>query len=609
MAAHGWWKASRTARSRRILGALLLILLAWAVPAIAITYIYDELGRLVGVVDPAGNTAVYNYDAVGNILSIQNYPSSTVSIIEFTPNSGAVAATVTIYGTGYSTTPSLNTVTFNGITATITSSTATSIVTTVPTGATTGPIAVTTPTGSATSSSNFVVGSTGGVPTITSFTPTIGVAGSSVTITGTNFDPTPTNDKVKFNTFRLAPVTAAASTSLTATVPSAVGSGHLRVEAAGGGVTSSGDFFIPPSPYAAADVQATGRMTYGGASQTITISTAGKLGLVVFDGTAGDGAVLSVSNNTITSSTLSLYKPDGSLFQVWGVCCGVGANTPIPSLPSTGSYTVMVQPDGTYTGSMTLSIGAPDLTLTALTPPATPISPNRDSTYTITMSWTAKNNGPNTANPSWLDAAYLSTDQTLDVNDFQLGTATRSTSLASGSTYTVNPTWTIYGGLPLGTYWVIVKTDAANQMQEKNEANNTKVSATQVTVLGLPDLIVTGITVPTSPVARNGDGTWTVPVTLTIKNQGQSTALPNWYDGTVLNTTPSFNGYIQDLGGGWNFAPVAAGASYMVSYTYTVSGVLPGTYYFIGVTDSGDRLPEANESNNTLPSTAVTLQP
>ena len=38
-------------------------------------YFYDELGRLVGVVDGQGNAAVYNYDAVGNLLSIQRFTS------------------------------------------------------------------------------------------------------------------------------------------------------------------------------------------------------------------------------------------------------------------------------------------------------------------------------------------------------------------------------------------------------------------------------------------------------------------------------------------------------------------------------------------------------
>ena len=42
------------------------------VPTIAdqAQYIYDDLGRLSQVIDGQGNVATYNYDAVGNVLSI-----------------------------------------------------------------------------------------------------------------------------------------------------------------------------------------------------------------------------------------------------------------------------------------------------------------------------------------------------------------------------------------------------------------------------------------------------------------------------------------------------------------------------------------------------------
>ena len=33
-------------------------------------YIYDDLGRLAKVIDGQGNVATYNYDAVGNLLSL-----------------------------------------------------------------------------------------------------------------------------------------------------------------------------------------------------------------------------------------------------------------------------------------------------------------------------------------------------------------------------------------------------------------------------------------------------------------------------------------------------------------------------------------------------------
>jgi YD repeat-containing protein len=35
-----------------------------------IQYVYDEIGRLIAVIDRSGDTATYTYDAVGNILSI-----------------------------------------------------------------------------------------------------------------------------------------------------------------------------------------------------------------------------------------------------------------------------------------------------------------------------------------------------------------------------------------------------------------------------------------------------------------------------------------------------------------------------------------------------------
>jgi len=122
-----------------------------------INYVYDELGRLVGVTDQAGDTVIYGYDAIGNILSISRQSSSQLSIIRFTPSSGPVNTTVTISGTAFSTTASQDTVKFNGTQAVVNPATATQLVVTVPSGATTGPITVTTPSGSVSSSTNFTV--------------------------------------------------------------------------------------------------------------------------------------------------------------------------------------------------------------------------------------------------------------------------------------------------------------------------------------------------------------------------------------------------------------------------------------------------------------------
>jgi len=203
--------------------ALLLALLCFATPVVADTvrYVYDELGRLVAVVDPAGETTRYTYDEVGNIVSVSRQSSSQVSIVAFTPERGQVGDTVTIYGTGFSAGAGQNAITFNGTPATVASSTATTIVTVVPAAATTGPISVTAPGGSATSTAAFTVFAPQ-APQITGFTPLVAPPGGTVTITGSGFEPVPSGNQVIFNTSASA-VIAATDISLTDRVPLATG--------------------------------------------------------------------------------------------------------------------------------------------------------------------------------------------------------------------------------------------------------------------------------------------------------------------------------------------------------------------------------------------------
>jgi YD repeat-containing protein len=322
--------------------------------AAEISYVYDELGRLKAVIDPAADTAVYSYDAVGNLLSISRQSSSVVSIIEFTPNQGPIGTTVTIYGTGFSTTPSQNNVTFNGVSASVTSSTETQIVTTVPATATTGLIGVTTPNGSAASTQAFIVTTDNGPPTITSFTPTIGTPGTAVSINGTNFETAPSKNAVRFN-ISSAPISSATSTTIQSSVPSKTGSGRITVGTPRGTATSSDDFFIPPSPYTASDVAYTGRMGIGGPSHIATINAANKIGLIVFDGLVGQKVDLGINTTTLSgNSDLTVYSPFGFVVAS-STTLSTGTNFHM-TLPATGTYTIMVDPDGTSTGNLTLSL-------------------------------------------------------------------------------------------------------------------------------------------------------------------------------------------------------------------------------------------------------------
>ena len=125
-----------------VFSALTVITLESVTPVYAgdVRYLYDEFGRITGEIDSNGQSTDYTYDARGNILSIKNSSATTVSITGFTPTSGTAGNAVTIYGTGFSNTASQNSVSFNGVAATITSATAISLVALVPTGASSGPI-------------------------------------------------------------------------------------------------------------------------------------------------------------------------------------------------------------------------------------------------------------------------------------------------------------------------------------------------------------------------------------------------------------------------------------------------------------------------------------
>lgn len=125
----------------------------------AVFYVYDDLNRLVGVIDQDGNAATYVYDAVGNILRIDRLDATgtSIAITHVTPARGKVGTPVQIFGKGFSATAAQNSLTFNGTRADVTSATPNRLVTSVPAGAVTGPITVTSPLGTATSAVAFRV--------------------------------------------------------------------------------------------------------------------------------------------------------------------------------------------------------------------------------------------------------------------------------------------------------------------------------------------------------------------------------------------------------------------------------------------------------------------
>ena len=357
-----------------------------AVAGDPIRYAYDPNGRLTAVIDPNAGSAQYSYDAAGNTIAITRRAANVVAVLEFAPRIGAAGTSVSISGTGFSATPSQNTVKFNGTTATVTASTTTEVVATVPSNATTGTIQVTTPSGSSTSAVAFTVQAPN-LPTISSVSVAIGAPGTALTVTGTNFSTTIGLNNLRVNK-SFATVTAATATSLTATIPAGTGSGRVTVGTMNGQATSAADVFIPLQGFTASQVQYTGRATYG-VPTTVSIPTAGKKGMLVFDGTAGDRIAVTFGSGTLNGyaylidPTGFVHAPNSWVPQSsasWGPkYFATGGFIDAIALPQSGTYALFF--DAYTTGSLpvtvtklppdfaaTGTIGGPATTLTTTVP-------------------------------------------------------------------------------------------------------------------------------------------------------------------------------------------------------------------------------------------------
>ena len=334
-----------------------------------VDYAYDAAGQLRGVsqTGTGGATGRYNYDPAGNLTSIDRYNSTTLSIVGMTPGRAPAGASVTVSGTAFATTAAGNTVRFNGTAATVTSASATRLVVTVPGGATSGAVTVTTSGGTATSQEAFTVDPAAVPPAVTGVSPVVAAAGTDVTITGSGFDPVPGNNNVAFARTR-ARVKTATPTSLTVTVPDSAGAGAITVATAAGSASSSTIFTPVPAKYASAPIATTAGLTIDGAATTVTIPTAGQKAILRFTGSQGQRLSLGFSGVTMADFYAVPYSPYGGSFGRaqfdlgWRYAGGdqqtlFGA-IPLPPLPVSGIYEVVIDPVGTATGSVTATLSS-----------------------------------------------------------------------------------------------------------------------------------------------------------------------------------------------------------------------------------------------------------
>jgi RHS repeat-associated protein len=350
-----------------------------------VDYAYDAAGQLVGV-SQGGDSARYSYDAAGNVSGIERYPTANPSVMSVVPARAASGSQVTISGTGFSTQTAADVVTFIGSSpATVVSATATRLVVTVPGNATTGTVSVqVSGAGAVASAQPFTIIAATPVPTVTGVSTHLAVPGTSVTVQGSGFDTDTTHDIVSFGRTR-ARVTAASAGGLTVTVPDAAGAGPVAVKTAGGTATDTQNFQVVPHPYAAADVQSVTGLAIDGAAQALTIAS-GKVVVLTFPATIGQHLSLGLSGDSVNGALeVAGYDQYGAPFsrnqydRPWAFA-GNGGLALAP-VTASGIYQIVLDPDSTASGSVTVSLSTRAAGVLSTTDAGTAINLDRPGRY------------------------------------------------------------------------------------------------------------------------------------------------------------------------------------------------------------------------------------
>jgi YD repeat-containing protein len=311
----------------------------------ATSYVYDANGRVVAVTQSTGVSAQYTYDALGNLVQIGTVSAGQLALFAFTPSHGTAGTTVTIDGQGFSSAAANNSVSFNGIAATVLSTSTTQLIVSAPNGATTAPISVSVGVQTATSATPFVIDDTGVPPTISQVTPTVATIGSTITVTGAHLGPVAGGTTVQMGRRDVAP-TSVADAQLQYVVPMDGASGYVTVSTPFGTTTSATPIVVLPSSISASSVVSSGYAMANGAGVTLNIGGAGQIGAIVFDASQSPWISLQASHIATAASSISytIYGPGNVVIQQ-GTISTSSPSIHLPRLMNRSTYLATFQPN------------------------------------------------------------------------------------------------------------------------------------------------------------------------------------------------------------------------------------------------------------------------
>ena len=195
-------------------------------------------------------------------------------------------------------------------------------------------------------------------PTITTSFPKVADVGVSVTVRGTGFSTTATQNTVTVNG---VPVTLTQSRvdQLKFTVPADVSSGPLRVQTSAGTVEWIDDVFVPPAPLTAAQVSTSRRAVPGAGSVVARVTDPEQVSLITVPAAAGQQVALHLTGGTFgaaaDTASLTVRGPDGAVVSGPTSFGDAGLWVDPVTVPTTGTYTAVVDPAGTAVGKVDIA--------------------------------------------------------------------------------------------------------------------------------------------------------------------------------------------------------------------------------------------------------------
>jgi len=227
---------------------------------------------------------------------------------------------------------------------------------------------------------------------------------------------------------------------------------------------------------------------------------------------------------------------------------------------------------------------------------------------TININYTVSNIGlGSTIENAWKDTIYISEKEIFDDSARQLTVADHSGNVSANAEYASSLSVKIPSDL-LGTYYLYIKADSNNRVQEIGDDSNNTTRSEAITISPrlASDLQVTEAKSTGTDLSAGA----VLPITWTVTNTDTGVASGSWTDSVYLSTsaeTPYERGYVK-LGSLRYDGALAQNETYTASQNFILSGRLNGTYYIYVVTDTNDNIYEnENENNNFKKVSLITI--